>query len=68
MFKSLTSRELEIGLLIIEGKTNKEIANVLIIEECTVKVYIKRSLKKLGIRNRVQFAIGLDRELRTASV
>lgn len=52
----LSKREMEIVQLIAEGVTNKEIAEKLIITENTVKVHVKRILKKLELRNRQQLA------------
>jgi DNA-binding NarL/FixJ family response regulator len=51
---SLSEREIEIAVLITEGYTNKEIAQILFIAENTVKVHVKNILKKLELRNRQQ--------------
>ena len=50
----LTSREGEIVRLLIEGRTNEEIAAALFISNHTVKNHIHNIYKKLGIGNRVQ--------------
>ena len=60
--EALTRREQEILQLIIDGKTNREIATTLFITISTVKWYINQLYKKLGVRNRVQ-AIVRAREL-----
>ena len=52
----LTSRELEVLKQIVDGKSNKEIANVLSISEATVKSHINNILSKLGVSDRTQAA------------
>lgn len=49
---SLTQKELEIAKLIIEGKTNKEISNLLFIEISTVKSHVGNIFQKLNISSR----------------
>ena len=43
--------------LIAEGKTNKEIASVLVISPHTVDTHIRRIFSKLNVGNRVQAAL-----------
>ena len=62
LVESLTRREQEILHLIIQGDTNQQIAHTLFLELSTVKWYINRIYKKLGVRSRVQ-AIVRAREL-----
>jgi adenylate cyclase len=50
----ITAREGEIVRLLIEGRTNEEIAAHLFISNHTVKNHIHNVYKKLGIGNRVQ--------------
>ena len=57
VMERLTGRELQIFRLIVEGRTNNEIARVLFISEATVKSHFNRICKKLGIENRVQAVI-----------
>ena len=45
--ESLTPRELEIAKLVVGGRSNKEIADILYITEGTVKNHISRILSKL---------------------
>lgn len=54
---SLTSRELEILKYIVEGMSNKEIANALYISEKTVKNHITSLLRKLDVEDRTQAAV-----------
>lgn len=55
--KILTSREIKILSLIIEGKNNPEIADELFISIHTVKAHIESIYKKLGVHNKVQAAV-----------
>ncbi len=53
---ALTSRELEVLKRIVAGRSNKEIAQDLIISEATVKTHINSILSKLGVTDRTQAA------------
>ena len=53
---SFTSREAEIVKLILEEKTNKEIAGVLFMSYGTVKCHIQNILEKVQARSRVGIA------------
>lgn len=53
---SLTPREREVLAQIALGRTNREIAENLVISEFTVKNHVKNLLEKLGVRNRVELA------------
>ncbi|WP_440897862.1 response regulator [Amphibacillus sp. Q70] len=53
----LTAREMEILLLIAEGKTNQEIADQLFIALKTTKVHVSNILSKLEVQDRTQAAI-----------
>lgn len=52
----LSERELEVVELIAQGKTNKEIAQDLIIAEKTARNHVSRILTKLGLSRRSQAA------------
>jgi DNA-binding NarL/FixJ family response regulator len=49
---TLTSRELAILRLIVEGKSNKEIAAINFVEVSTIKTHINNIYNKLDLRNR----------------
>ncbi|SHG74723.1 LuxR C-terminal-related transcriptional regulator [Ornithinibacillus halophilus] len=51
---SLTEREKDIIELILEDKSNQEIAQQLFIAEITVKKHVSRILKKAEVKNRTQ--------------
>ncbi|WP_232697778.1 response regulator [Brevibacillus daliensis] len=53
----LTPRELEVLLLIGQGKSNQEIADELIIGIKTVKTHVSNVLSKLNVEDRTQAAI-----------
>ena len=53
----LTSRELEVLKLLVQGKTNSEIAEELCISIHTIKVYVANILQKLQVRDRIQAVI-----------
>lgn len=55
--QELTGREIEIIRLVAEGKTNKEIANLLHISEKTVKNHVRNIFHKLNVGDRTQAAI-----------
>lgn len=53
----LTNREKEILLLIAEGKSNQEIADILFITLKTVKTHVSNILSKLEVEDRTQATI-----------
>jgi DNA-binding CsgD family transcriptional regulator/tetratricopeptide (TPR) repeat protein len=52
----LTPREVEVLRLVVEGKTNPEIAEELFISEKTASVHVSHILAKLGVSGRVEAA------------
>jgi len=64
LMSDLSERELEILRCLVDGDSNKRIANRLNITEATVKVHLKSILRKTHVMNRTQAAIwGLQRGL-----
>lgn len=57
LHEQLTEREMEILLLMTEGKTNQEIAEELFISIKTVKVHVSNILAKLEVQDRTQAVI-----------
>ncbi|CAH0344985.1 response regulator transcription factor [Bacillus sp. CECT 9360] len=55
--EQLTNREMEILLLMTEGKTNQEIADELFIALKTAKVHVSNILSKLEVHDRTQAVI-----------
>lgn len=53
----LSSRELETLRLIAAGKTNREIARELMVSHSTVKTYVQRIIKKLGVSDRTHASV-----------
>lgn len=57
LHEQLTEREMEVLLLMAEGKTNQEIAEQLFISIKTVKVHVSNVLAKLEVQDRTQAVI-----------
>ena len=57
LYEELTNREMEILLLMAEGKSNQEIADALFIAVKTVKVHVSNILSKLQVQDRTQAVI-----------
>lgn len=57
----LTERQLDVLRLIVEGKSNKEIARALHLAHATVKVHLAAIFRALEVENRTQAAIAAER-------
>jgi NarL family two-component system response regulator LiaR len=55
--EALTERETEILKLVARGKSNRQIASELFVEEKTVKSHVLNILRKLGVHSRTQAAL-----------
>jgi NarL family two-component system response regulator LiaR len=53
----LTARELDVLALIVDGKTNKDIASTLHISPTTVRDHVSQILSKLNVNNRTEAAM-----------
>jgi DNA-binding NarL/FixJ family response regulator len=53
----MTPREAEVLRLLTEGKSNRDIAGALDIDEVTVKAHLGRMLRKTGASNRVELTL-----------
>lgn len=54
LLATLSERERRIAQLLIEGRSNREIAEILVVSPETVKTHVARILRKLGAANRVE--------------
>ncbi len=62
VYDKLTPREFDILHLVVDGLTNKEIAEKLVLSENTVKIHLRNILEKLHLKNRIQAAVYAVRE------
>ena len=56
-YGGLSEREREVAALIGQGKSNAEIASLLVVSRRTVETYVSRVLSKLGLTSRSQIAL-----------
>jgi DNA-binding NarL/FixJ family response regulator len=54
---TLTEREMETLTLIVAGKSNKEIANLMSVSTNTIKTYVGKIIQKLAVDDRTQAAV-----------
>ena len=59
---ALTPREREILILVAHGKSNRDIADTLVISERTARTHVSNVLAKLGLASRTQAALWAVRE------
>jgi DNA-binding NarL/FixJ family response regulator len=59
---ALTAREREVLVLVADGKSNREIADALVISERTARTHVSNVLVKLGLASRTQAALWAIRE------
>ena len=56
-FGGLTEREREVASLIAQGKANREIADLLVVNHRTIEKHVENMLSKLGFASRAQIAV-----------
>ncbi len=57
----LTQRELEVARLVVERKTNPEIAAELFLSQKTVETHLRNAFRKLDVTSRVELARAVER-------
>ncbi len=55
--EQLSKREQEVLKLIVEGRSNPEIASALYLSRNTVKTHVRGILNKFGVNDRLQAAV-----------
>jgi two-component system, NarL family, response regulator DevR len=55
-FRDLSRREMEVLLLVSQGKSNRDIADALSVSEKTVRNHVSNLLEELDLKNRVELA------------
>jgi DNA-binding CsgD family transcriptional regulator len=60
--RGLTPRELEVLGLIVDGRSNREIARTLVVAPRTVAAHLEHILVKLGVQTRTAAAVRAERE------
>jgi DNA-binding NarL/FixJ family response regulator len=58
---SLTERELQIARLVVDRKTNPQIAAELFLSSKTVETHLRNTFRKLGVASRVDVARAVER-------
>jgi ATP/maltotriose-dependent transcriptional regulator MalT len=64
---SLTDRELQVARLVVERKTNPEIASELFLSKKTVETHLRHIFEKMDVTSRVALARAVERAERPAS-
>jgi ATP/maltotriose-dependent transcriptional regulator MalT len=63
---SLTERELQLALLVVDRKTNPQIAAELFLSQKTVESHLRNIFRKVGVANRVELARAVEQADRAA--
>jgi DNA-binding NarL/FixJ family response regulator len=63
---ALTERELELARLVVDRRTNPEIAAELFLSQKTVETHLRNIFRKLGVANRVELARAVEQAERPA--
>ena len=62
----LSPRELEVSRLVVDRKTNPEIAAELFLSQKTVETHLRNAFRKLGVASRVELARAVERADRSS--
>ncbi|HZD00125.1 MAG TPA: LuxR C-terminal-related transcriptional regulator, partial [Actinomycetes bacterium] len=65
--ESLTERELQVARLVVDRKTNAQIAAELFLSRKTVETHLRNIFNKMGVSTRVDLARAVERADRTGS-
>ena len=65
--ESLTERELEVARLVVDRRTNPEIAAELFLSQKTVETHLRNIFHKMDVTSRVELARAVERTDRTAA-
>ena len=66
--ESLTERELELARLVVDRKTNPEIAAALFLSQKTVETHLRNMFRKLSVSSRVELARAVEQADRPANL
>ena len=58
--EALTERELELARLVVDRKTNPEIASELFLSQKTVETHLRNIFRKVGVSSRVELARAVE--------
>ena len=58
--ETLTERELEVARLVVDRKTNRQIAEALFLSPKTVETHIRNIFRKLAVASRVDIALAVE--------
>ena len=58
--ESLTERELQLARLVVDRKTNPEIAAELFLSKKTVETHLRNIFRKIGVTSRVELARAVE--------
>jgi DNA-binding NarL/FixJ family response regulator len=64
---SLTRREREIADLVVAGRTNREVAEQLVLSTRTIEAHLRNIYAKLGVRSRIELARAIERAPRSVA-
>jgi DNA-binding CsgD family transcriptional regulator len=64
---ALTERELELALLVVDRRTNPEIAAQLFLSQKTVETHLRNIFRKVGVSSRVELARAVEQQRRAVA-